>query len=907
MKRVFALILAFAAVFSLAACGGGRDASEFEPNLHFGMVEEVYTPDVVLPVSDLSGDTDVFSVDEYRPYESDSVYEDYERFTSPSDTADALTLHFGITNHLGRRLALTSRRYEQGMLIPDEKSDGKPSVGIVEKRGENGEWTTAAPLKPEIGEHVIENPSIRIVPADAASATLAFPLHEPGEYRFTYYLRKFSYDGLSYSTGEELYTVSHTYTVPEPTDSKFDLILPDFYLPFGGSQSGTRQDVRLAVLIRSNDGTIPYQDLSATRLEHFSGGEWTEVRDDRRTPVVTRQYDTEAENPDISSAKYVTVHPFTGEEVENLFCGTAEFYIPDTRLRYRLTIEFVENADGSGERYPLQLDLDFSQYEPIDAGYEPEPESPFGFGALREDYSPFDRSGDTVECFGDTGLLAAKHILWGGNPYPETIMFSFTARSDIALTTDLYRDGELVQSASADGLGTIERVEDGEWMHYATLGEDGAMLQYAEGSPPYPVHGKESDFSAAFRFSAYDEEEGRYKSYEPGFYRMTLNFRESISAETDAFTTSDALYSIQILFSIGEASDAQFDLVSVGFRDSFDYDGTFRVVPFVRANAPDAQLCFDLSRTRLERRRGGKWVEAEPREGQVSAVESLLGVDSPNRYSPSGGVTVYVTDRTASHRLIYEYVENVDGSGERGTLTIPLDLRIPTTRDGLVSVDGIGWLSFGDALATYDELSVIQSEFLDLVWGETREPVEALGVSVGSIGTYAGVNAVVADVFAPSRAAFDEFLRLYGDRISEHVYFKVRYGIDIAATAVHPDTAPPPPPTEPVDTGITLHISDVTRTSASLSFSGYGSGYITGESYEGMDVWNGEEWVQIPLRITWRNMMGYNLANDFEVDWSYNIGVLPPGYYRIMKDAHLSGDNRCYYAQFVITESTPEK
>lgn len=640
-----------------------------------------------------------------------------------------------------------------------------------------------------------------------------------------------------------------------------------------------------------------------------------------------------------------------------------------------LALALLAGCAAPAEELPHTLDPSPSA-EPYSAP-EPSPSSeatplelPFGFGEIAESYSPHSRPRTFSDCYGDTGMLRAKYLLREENVEPQTLMFSFEAYEPIALTTAHYEGGMLIDKPLDYDLGYIERMEDGEWTRYYTLGTYGFEPQRLR---PYDV--EEGEFTETFDFRrVYDTESERYVGDEPGSYRITLSFRKSLDDDGYNYTTSKELYSIQMLFFIPEASDAAFDLVNVGFIDNYERDQTYSISPYVRRNG-DTTFFFDYARTRLEVLTDGEWVEAPPRDGMDSAVEFLMSEDAPyGRYVSeisNAKTPVYVADRSAAHRIVYEYCENADGSGRRGELVIPLEFTLPAQfdeSDPLAHMEAIGRLegpatranssirsaglsdhpNFGGSFitddyhlgvciksndpelkaaildyagdsgvvqfvetnASYSDLIAQQSALQDLFWdgdGSKSSYLKELGIEYTGSSIRQTVSAVIVDLFVRSRAAFDVFIAEFGKELGENVYFEVRYGIDLEEVSVDPYTVAPPPPTEPVDTGISLVASNVTRTGATVTFfkddGGSMSAYTTGAAWS-MDVWDGKRWIEVPMAQTMWFMLGYYLG-DFDIHWESVFGALPNGYYRICKHAHLQGDDRAYYAQFTIDDDTP--
>lgn len=328
------------------------------PNADFGLVEAVYRQTSAVEITDCTGDTDIMSIDYVLPNYPDGVYKEYVRtddygwWLSDSNESNALTLHLRATVHVDSRFALTTRHYRAGKLLSDESAlDLENDEGCIEKLVD-GEWVRVGGfiLEREIyRDEDMEKLEFKTLHYGVNSFVIRFPLHEPGTYRLTYNFRTIT-GGVHTrpTTGAEQYTVSHTLTIPEPSGKKFDLIAPDISRTTNGR-------VRVAALCRSNDDRIPYQNLENTRLEKLVDGEWVDA-----SGALTLLADSNSDYGYFSPVGYDTTHPFTGEEVGNLFCGVAEFKYESRTTRYRLTLEFAAGQKKSDTRYALQFELDIS-------------------------------------------------------------------------------------------------------------------------------------------------------------------------------------------------------------------------------------------------------------------------------------------------------------------------------------------------------------------------------------------------------------------------------------------------------------------------------------------------------------------------------------------------------------------
>ena len=317
MKKLIPLLIFILTLTLFAACSD--DAPE--PNADFGMVSTrsyLPSPYDAVAIEDCKGDTNFVIIDEWYPNYSDDVYGNYKKWgvdEKENPNEDALTLHV--------HASMADLNFAFTSLLVD-------GVEVIDN---------------------ISSDDILVFP-DGIMIAIPFPLHASGTHNLVY-----TFHGL---LDGSTHTVSHTLTIPEPTESKFDFLSPDItegstrIIPLGEDAT----IFRIAALCRTNDGTQPYQDLLATRLEKNVNGHWVDAP---AVPggysAVTALSDEDAENPFYSPAGYYVPDPLTGELVTNIFCGTSEIYLDDVNSVYRLTMEFCENPDGSGERWTLTFNL----------------------------------------------------------------------------------------------------------------------------------------------------------------------------------------------------------------------------------------------------------------------------------------------------------------------------------------------------------------------------------------------------------------------------------------------------------------------------------------------------------------------------------------------------------------------
>lgn len=339
--------LAFAAVVLAATVGYVLfvlfNHAAASTNEHFGLVAEAYKPNASLPIDNLEGDLDVVTITSIRPA---TMHPTHNSATYRSEMP-ALLITFATPS--GDDLHMTSLQYTLDGVV------GNASIyncGTVEKLVD-GEWTLVGRINPNtyITHSKDDYPFIR----DGHYYEIAFPLHDPGTYRLTYNFRKIARHWL-FVTSDELYTLSHTVTVPEPSDRKFDVVSVNF------SHSGNSAGVDL--LLRTNDGENPYLYARRTNLEVLKDGRWVSAPANEPFTSAVEAYGQGLVYYSQSRREKLVLdfhHPFEGQREANYFRVDANFDVADPSAQYRLTFDFRDTPHGSGEAYPLTLYLDFSQ------------------------------------------------------------------------------------------------------------------------------------------------------------------------------------------------------------------------------------------------------------------------------------------------------------------------------------------------------------------------------------------------------------------------------------------------------------------------------------------------------------------------------------------------------------------
>lgn len=321
MKRK---IIAWTAAILIAALVSVAFLVPADPNPDFGMVEELYHLNgVVEPITDCGGDTDVFC--------AETIESNYMNLHYPS---------VRFSGEDGKSYAFTSDHYVDGELVEEHEE-----ASYIEKLVD-GEWV----WYDRMWEIAARQQPGGIPPYLSTSVgytmSFNFPYNDPGTYRMTHYFRE-SVSELSYhyTTGDELYSISHTYTVPEPSDKRFDLLSVAAYTYY---DSADTHIPHIYMLIRVNEGERIYLDRACGRIEKLVDGNWVDI---------TRP---EYLDDDDSRRRYHG-HYREGDGSDVFETWFDYFVIDDLSADYRITLEFVENEDGSGERYTLQFRMNFSE------------------------------------------------------------------------------------------------------------------------------------------------------------------------------------------------------------------------------------------------------------------------------------------------------------------------------------------------------------------------------------------------------------------------------------------------------------------------------------------------------------------------------------------------------------------
>ncbi len=324
MKRILKILALCLALAMLAACSGqGTESTQGDfgnTEKTLSTAEETISTAERVPISDCSGDTDFV--------EATSYY-----FTTWNGAPQ-----LGVCFSGEHDAAVTEKVFEDGMQTSRVRFD-KP---VTMERLEDGEWVNLQSIRPYKLATVGGMPDYVVLQSGGSRILLPFPIHESGTYKLTYKMHESTGD---YSTGDTLYSISHTVTVPEATGSKFDVVSVDYIEPGG-----------VYVAIRPNmDGATLYLDLAHGTIEKKSdSGEYTDITDtDVGSSMILLPEDDPRRFYDTSSEPRQSGY-------DNLFMFRQRLTFEEGG-EYRLTLFLTQNPDGSGEQYTLRLSLKFDK------------------------------------------------------------------------------------------------------------------------------------------------------------------------------------------------------------------------------------------------------------------------------------------------------------------------------------------------------------------------------------------------------------------------------------------------------------------------------------------------------------------------------------------------------------------
>ncbi len=242
----------------------------------------------------------------------------------------------------GMEIALTSLRYKNVSSAP-ESSDANTKKGVVEKK-QNGQWVFYSDIVYGGVSTMIPKKIPFQVESGQYTQPVCIPWYDPGEYRITYFFREFiEHEDGKFSTGEQLFQVSHTVEVPPTDGNVLDIIA------VGVSTSELQDSVALAVTTTQLD-EMPWLSCKDVDIQEWNGSGWSHNSSVSAHFTYPREY-----------IRQNYVYPMLGVEhperyatVPNIVCEGV-----DKEGSYRLTLHFCENEDGSGEQYELSLNVRF--------------------------------------------------------------------------------------------------------------------------------------------------------------------------------------------------------------------------------------------------------------------------------------------------------------------------------------------------------------------------------------------------------------------------------------------------------------------------------------------------------------------------------------------------------------------
>ncbi len=343
MKRSIAVALTIIILAAIAVCF----LRPGDPNPDFGNVPEVCRPYNWVEITDCTGDTDVMTAEEVQWLRSEPGW-------------------VVVRLRASKDVFLSPTRFAGGAAVDDVSEP----YGMIEKLF-GGEWQRISDMTPhwaDISETSLGvTPPYTFVPGLLATDNpshdetmdtfrIKIPEYEPGAtYRFTYLFREMAQE-YPRESGDELYSISHTVTIPEATEKRFDLV--SLGINEHSPRSGGIRSFSVEPIIRVNDGDAPYTHYAETTFEKLVNGRWVTSLGSSDTfwsemPEVLGKQDF----------RRLEVYQYRREDLSNYYTldPYLDLYISDASADYRLTLVFCENEDGSGERYTLTLNLRFEE------------------------------------------------------------------------------------------------------------------------------------------------------------------------------------------------------------------------------------------------------------------------------------------------------------------------------------------------------------------------------------------------------------------------------------------------------------------------------------------------------------------------------------------------------------------
>ncbi len=253
------------------------------------------------------------------------------------------------------------------------------SIGTAEHLGENG-WEEFSAINDVAAHTLMFNGKIynAAVPADSerrANVKLNIPYREPGHYRVTIYARELLDDGTDRlhfcsSTGG-LLSFSFEYDVPEHTNAPLEIMLVNLRRSATGELYESEEVAELEVSLRAN-GDMRCMQKDSFLFERFN------TESGSYEPVIASEKDGSYFSncsvycPNIAPFERAEKHirsRYPDVDRDELWYGILSTVpMPQVILRgwsetdqFRLSVDFAENPDGSGERYTVTIPLYFGE------------------------------------------------------------------------------------------------------------------------------------------------------------------------------------------------------------------------------------------------------------------------------------------------------------------------------------------------------------------------------------------------------------------------------------------------------------------------------------------------------------------------------------------------------------------
>ncbi len=229
---------------------------------------------------------------------------------------------------------------------------------------------------------------------------------------------------------------------------------------------------------------------------------------------------------------------------------------------------------------------------------------------------------------GETDLLTVTRLYLDGGPIANIHLLSVEHRQFSMCTADVNFVVHPWDDGTPFGLGTIEYLEDGVWIHYADIDNFAyAMPAINYTSSPSIVTNKQDECQFPILIPYAD----------PCRYRVTFNFREVFGNRDSGFTCDDTVHHIAIEYEVPAASKSRYDILSLVLRSYPELHCTLINLE-IRANY--GELPFQkYSMVDVEAMRGGRWTR-----------QDVPQTDSANYYQRIR----YFDNCTAMYQIVFQ-------------------------------------------------------------------------------------------------------------------------------------------------------------------------------------------------------------------------------------------------------------